>query len=81
MLTLIMSVDADVFRPTIEVHNGFCTKGRDDEFAKDPVHLRPLRSPKFYAFKCHMDVLCTMGGGVTFGKEYFVRNQNSWRKT
>jgi len=61
-LALKMGVDAHAFRRTVEVYNGFCAKGRDDEFAKDRAYLRPVRSPKFYAFKCHMDVLCTMGG-------------------
>jgi hypothetical protein len=33
----------------------FCSKGHDDEFAKDPAHLCPVRSPKFYAFECHTE--------------------------
>jgi fumarate reductase flavoprotein subunit len=57
-----MGIDRGVFRKTVEIYNGFCAKGRDEQFAKDPVHLRPVKSPKFYAFKCHMDFLCTLGG-------------------
>lgn len=57
-----MGVDTEALRKTVEIYNGFCEKRRDDEFAKDPAYLRPVKVPKFYAFKCHMDILCTMGG-------------------
>jgi fumarate reductase flavoprotein subunit len=57
-----MGVDAKVFRRTVETYNGFCAKARDDEFGKDRAYLRPVKSPKFYAFKCHLDFLCTLGG-------------------
>lgn len=32
------------------------------EFGKEPVYLRPVRSPNFYAVKCYPDFLCTLGG-------------------
>jgi fumarate reductase flavoprotein subunit len=57
-----MDVDKGVFRRTVETYNGFCVNARDDEFGKDRAHLRPVKSPKFYAFKCHLDFLCTLGG-------------------
>lgn len=57
-----MGVDAGVFCRTVETYNGFCANARDDEFGKDRAYLRPVKSPKFYAFKCHLQVLITIGG-------------------
>jgi fumarate reductase flavoprotein subunit len=54
-----------VLEATIEEYNSFCDKGHDDDFAKDPQVLRPLRKAPFYALKCaacintiHGDIKC-----------------------
>jgi fumarate reductase flavoprotein subunit len=51
-----------IFKATVEEYNGFCAKGHDDLFAKDPKYLRPLKGPKFYALKCNLVFLGTLGG-------------------
>ncbi len=57
-----MGVNGERFSETVREYNGFCTKGHDDRYAKDPTHLRPIETPRFYAFKCCNDFLATVGG-------------------
>lgn len=57
-----MGVDRKVFKKTVEEYNGFCDKGHDDQFATNPVYLRPVRTPQLYALKCFPDFLGTHGG-------------------
>ena len=57
-----IGVDRAVLSRTVDNYNACCDQGRDDEFGKDPVFLRPVRSPRFYAIKCYPDFLCTLGG-------------------
>jgi fumarate reductase flavoprotein subunit len=51
-----------VLKATVEEYNGFCEKGHDDLFAKDPKYLQPLRGSKFYALKSNLVFLGTLGG-------------------
>jgi fumarate reductase flavoprotein subunit len=57
-----MGLNPTVLKATVEEYNGFCAKGHDDLFAKDPKYLRPLKGPKFYALKCNLVFLGTLGG-------------------
>jgi fumarate reductase flavoprotein subunit len=57
-----MEVDPQVFKETVGRYNSFCTRGRDEEFAKDPEYLIPLHGPRFYAAKARTCFLGTMGG-------------------
>lgn len=57
-----MGVDRATFANTVAEYNANCSKGRDDQFGKDPSHLRPVQTPQFYAFKCYPEILCTLGG-------------------
>jgi fumarate reductase flavoprotein subunit len=57
-----IGVDPAVLKATIDEYNGFCEKGHDDLFAKDPKYLRPLKGPKFYAVKARTVFLGTLGG-------------------
>jgi fumarate reductase flavoprotein subunit len=57
-----MGIDRAIFKKTVEEYNRFCEKGHDDQFAKDPEYLRPVKTPRFYAFKCYMNFLGTLGG-------------------
>jgi fumarate reductase flavoprotein subunit len=57
-----MGVDPAVLKATVDEYNGFCEKGHDDLFAKDPKYLRPLKGPKFYAVKARTIFLGTLGG-------------------
>ena len=57
-----MGVDGSALKATIEEYNGFCARGRDELFAKNPRYLRPLRGPRFYAVKARTLFLGTLGG-------------------
>jgi fumarate reductase flavoprotein subunit len=57
-----MDVDPGVLKATVDEYNGYCAKGYDELFAKDPLYLRPLIGPKFYAFKVRTVSLATLGG-------------------
>jgi len=57
-----MGVNPTVLKATVDEYNGFCEKGHDDLFAKEPRYLRPLKGPKFYAVKARTVFLGTLGG-------------------
>lgn len=57
-----MGVEPAVLKATVDEYNGFCEKGHDDLFAKDPRYLRPLKGPKYYAAKARTIFLVTLGG-------------------
>jgi fumarate reductase flavoprotein subunit len=57
-----MGVEPQVFKATVDEYNGFCEKGHDDLFAKDPKYLRPIKGPRFYAIKARAIFLGTLGG-------------------
>jgi len=57
-----MGVVPDVIKATINEYNNFCDQGYDGLFAKDPKFLLPLRTPPFYAIKCHQGFHGTVGG-------------------
>ena len=57
-----MDVDPAVLKATVDEYNGYCVKGYDELFAKDPLFLRSLIGPKFYAFKVRTVSLGTLGG-------------------
>jgi fumarate reductase flavoprotein subunit len=57
-----MGVEPAVLRATIDEYNSFCEKGHDDQFAKKPIYLRPLKGPNFYAVKARTVILGTKGG-------------------
>jgi fumarate reductase flavoprotein subunit len=51
-----------VLKATVEEYNTFCDRGHDDIFAKDRRYLQPLRNPPYYAVRCYMHFLTTVGG-------------------
>jgi fumarate reductase flavoprotein subunit len=57
-----MGVAPGVLQATVGEYNGYCEKGHDDLFAKNPLYLRPLRGPKYYAVKARTVCLGTLGG-------------------
>jgi fumarate reductase flavoprotein subunit len=57
-----MGVEREVLKNTVAEYNGFCKKGHDDLFAKDPKYLRPLIGPKYYAVKSRTICLGSLGG-------------------
>ena len=61
-LARLMEIDSAVLRATVDEYNGYCAKGYDELFAKDPRFLRPLVGPKYYAVKARTVMLGTKGG-------------------
>ncbi len=61
-LAVKIGIDPAVLKATVDEYNGFCKKGHDDLFAKNPKYLRQIRGPKFYAAKANTVCLGTMGG-------------------
>ena len=57
-----MGVDPTVLTCTVDEYNGFCAKGHDDLFAKNPKYLQPLKGPVYYALRVHTVFLGTKGG-------------------
>lgn len=57
-----IGVNPAVLQATIDEYNGFCEKGHDDLFAKDPKYLRPIKGPKLYAVRARTAFLGTLGG-------------------
>jgi len=55
-------VNPEALKATVDEYNGYCEKGHDDLFAKDPKYLRSLKGPKFYAIKARTVFLGTLGG-------------------
>jgi fumarate reductase flavoprotein subunit len=55
-------LNLDALQKTVEVYNGYCKKGHDDLFAKNPKYLQPVKSPKFYAFERTLGAYGTVGG-------------------
>ncbi|MGD0916995.1 MAG: FAD-dependent oxidoreductase [Thermodesulfobacteriota bacterium] len=55
-------VNPSVLKATVAQYNGFCEKGHDDLFAKDPQYLIPLKGPRFYAVKARTVFIGTLGG-------------------
>jgi fumarate reductase flavoprotein subunit len=57
-----MDIDSEILKATVEEYNGYCDKGHDDLFAKNPCYLWPIKVPKFYAVKVRTVFLGTLGG-------------------
>jgi succinate dehydrogenase/fumarate reductase flavoprotein subunit len=57
-----MGTNPHTFKKTVEEYNRFCEKNHDDLFAKDPKFLHPVKTPRFYGFKCYPSFLGTLGG-------------------
>jgi fumarate reductase flavoprotein subunit len=57
-----MVIEPDALQKTVDEYNRFCEKGHDDLLAKDPKFLRPVKVPKFYAFRIMPSAYGTLGG-------------------
>jgi len=61
-LAVKLGIDPAILKATVDEYNGFCARGHDDLFAKNPKYLRPLKGPRFYASKMRTIFLGTLGG-------------------
>ncbi|HJX13102.1 MAG TPA: FAD-dependent oxidoreductase [Dehalococcoidales bacterium] len=57
-----MGAAPEVLRATIDEYNRFCERGHDELFDKDRRYLLALRTPPYYAVRCHLCFLTTVGG-------------------
>lgn len=57
-----MGIETKVLERTVEVYNLSCEAGRDAAYLKDGKYLVPLRTPPYYAIKCHQSFHGTVGG-------------------
>jgi fumarate reductase flavoprotein subunit len=57
-----IGVPPATLKATIDEYNACCDKGHDDQFAKAPKNLKPLRTPPFYVVKCAPGILSSLGG-------------------
>ncbi len=57
-----IGVAPEVLKATVDEYNAVCDQGYDDIFGKHRRYLRALRTPPYYAIKCYMSYLTTLGG-------------------
>jgi fumarate reductase flavoprotein subunit len=57
-----IGADPKVLRSTIEEYNNSCDHGYDEIFLKDRKYLQSVRTPPFYAVRCVLSFLTTIGG-------------------
>jgi len=57
-----MEADSETLEKSIMDYNSSCDRGYDGLFYKDRRYLQPLKTPPFYALKCHQAFHCTIGG-------------------
>jgi fumarate reductase flavoprotein subunit len=61
-IAIWMGAKPEVLKATIEEYNTDCDHGHDHIFVKDPRHLLPLRVPPYYALRCQVGILISLGG-------------------
>jgi fumarate reductase flavoprotein subunit len=57
-----MGVAPKVLKATVEEYNSFCEQGHDEIFDKNRRYLQALRTPPYYAVRCYLCFLTTIGG-------------------
>lgn len=57
-----MGIESDVLKSTIGEYNRFCNQGYDEIFNKDRRYLSALHTPPYYAIRCFLSCLDTIGG-------------------
>jgi fumarate reductase flavoprotein subunit len=57
-----MNVKPEVLDSTMEEYNQCCDRGKDEIFGKDRKYLVAMRTPPYYAVRCHLHYLTTLGG-------------------
>ncbi len=67
----------EVLETTLSEYNYFCDQRHDPIFAKDSRYLEALRTPPYYALKCRMGFLQTIGG-IKINQNMEVINKNGF---
>ena len=44
-------IDKETLLETVQWYNELCDKGHDDDFAKDPAYMRPVRKANFLLYE------------------------------
>lgn len=57
-----MQIPVNTFVDTVKKYNAFCDKGHDDQFAKNPKYLHPIKLPPYYAVRGVPTNTGTIGG-------------------
>lgn len=57
-----IGVFPNVLNETVSEYNRFCTQGYDEVFNKERRYLQTLQEPPYYAIKCFVSCLDTIGG-------------------
>ncbi|MCL1798159.1 MAG: FAD-binding protein [Eggerthellaceae bacterium] len=55
-------LDPVKLKATLDRYNELCGKGKDEDFGKDPRHLRPMATGPYYALECQVGVFGTCSG-------------------
>ncbi|MDD1707348.1 MAG: FAD-binding protein, partial [Methanoregulaceae archaeon] len=63
-----MDIDPAALKKTVDEYNAYCEKGHDDQYAKNPKFLRPVKKGKFYAVRAFSTAYQTIGGIKVNGK-------------
>lgn len=63
-----MEIDPITLKKTVDEYNIYCEYGHDDQYAKDPKFLRPVRKGKFFAVRVFNTGYGTIGGLKVNGK-------------
>ena len=66
--------DPGALENSIKAYNNSCDRGYDDLFYKDRRYLQSLRTPPYYALKCHQAFHGTIGG-IKINQHMEVLNQ------
>jgi fumarate reductase flavoprotein subunit len=61
-------IDPASLQETVAEYNRYCKKGYDDQYAKDPKYLRPVKKPRFYGLRVFNTAYGTSGGIKVNGK-------------
>jgi fumarate reductase flavoprotein subunit len=70
-------IDPSVLQKTVTEYNRYCEKGYDDQYAKNPQYLRPVKKPKFYGIRVFNTAYGTSGGIKVNGKTEVLTAEGS----
>ena len=63
-------------RKTVEEYNGYCEKGRDDQFGKKKKFLKPVKTGRLYCFRVYTTAYQTIGGLKVDGNARVLDNSD-----